>query len=62
MSRIRVHQLAREFGIKAKDLIERLENIGVREKRAQSFLKDAEVASIREALAAVEKPQGKPDA
>jgi translation initiation factor IF-2 len=43
MSKPRVHELAKEWGIEPKDLLSRLEKIGIR-KRAQSSLSDEEVA------------------
>jgi translation initiation factor IF-2 len=43
MSRVRVHELAKEWGLEAKDLISRLERIGIRGKRSQSALTEEEV-------------------
>ncbi len=57
MSKVRVHQLAKELEIEPKDLIARLENLGVRGKRAQSSLEVDEVETIRSALADEKKPQ-----
>ncbi len=56
MAKVRVHQLAKELGIEPKDLIARLEKLGVRGKRSQSSLETEEVASIRSAFAVPEKP------
>jgi len=57
MAKVRVHQLAKELGIEPKDLIARLEKLGVRGKRSQSSLEAEEVDSIRSAFRAPEKPQ-----
>ncbi|MFQ5917960.1 MAG: translation initiation factor IF-2 N-terminal domain-containing protein, partial [Candidatus Binatia bacterium] len=57
MGKVRVHQLAKELGIEPKELVARLEKIGVRGKKAQSSLEDREVSTIRAALGATEKPQ-----
>ena len=57
MGKVRVHQLAKELGIEPKDLIARLEKLGVRGKRSQSSLEAEEVDSIRSAFAVPEKPQ-----
>ncbi len=57
MGKVRVHQLAKELGIEPKDLIVRLEKLGVRGKRAQSSLEAQEVDSLRSAFAVAEKPQ-----
>lgn len=57
MGKVRVHQLAKELGIEPKDLIARLEKLGVRGKRAQSSLETEEVDSIRSAFAVAEKRQ-----
>ena len=54
---MRVHQLAKELTIEPKDLIARLETMGVRGKKAQSSLAEGEVASIHAALATAEQPQ-----
>jgi len=43
MSRTRVHELAKEWGIETKDLIARLEKIGIRGRRAQSSLTEDEI-------------------
>ena len=57
MSKIRVHQLAKELGMEPKELIARLEKLGIRGKRAQSSLDGPEEASVRSALSEAEKPQ-----
>ncbi len=57
MSKVRVHQLAKELGIEPKDFIARLDKLGVRGKRAQSSLEVEEVESIRSAFSVDLKPQ-----
>ncbi len=57
MSKVRVHQLAKELGIEPKDLIARLDKLGVRGKRAQSSLEVEEVENIRSAFSVAQKPQ-----
>jgi translation initiation factor IF-2 len=57
MGKTRVHLLAKELGIETKDLIGQLDKLGMRGRKAQSALEDEEVARIRAALAAQEKPQ-----
>ncbi len=57
MPKTRVHQLAKDLGLEPKDLIAHLEKLGMRGKKSQSSLEDSEVARIKAALAAPEKPQ-----
>src|SRR5712671_3839085 len=57
MGKTRVHLLAKELGIETKDLIAQLDKLGMRGRKAQSALEDDEVARVRAALAAQEKPQ-----
>src|SRR5918992_4998652 len=57
MGKMRVHLLAKELGIETKDLIAQLDRLGMRGRKAQSSLEDDEVARLRAALAALEKPQ-----
>src|SRR4026209_1793627 len=57
MGKTRVHLLAKELGIETKDLIAQLDKLGLRGRKAQSALEDDEVARVRAALAAQEKPQ-----
>ena len=57
MSKVRVHQIAKEFGIEPKDLIARLEKIRIRGKKVQSSLEDSEVVAIRAAISAAEPPK-----
>ena len=53
----RVYLLAKDLGIEPKDLIARLEKMGIRGKKSQSSLGDEEVTRIRAAVAAPAKPQ-----
>src|SRR2546430_3088277 len=57
MGKTRIHLLAKELEIETKDLIVQLERLGIRGRKAQSSLEDDEVARVRAALAAQEKPQ-----
>jgi translation initiation factor IF-2 len=57
MGKTRVHLLAKELGIETKDLIAQLDKLGLRGRKAQSAMEDDEVARVRAALAAQEKPQ-----
>ncbi len=57
MGKTRVHLLAKELGIETKDLIAQLDKLGMRGRKAQSALEDDEVARVRAALTALEKPQ-----
>jgi translation initiation factor IF-2 len=56
MPRRRVHELAKEYGIDAKDLLAKLEKVGVRNKRSQSSLTEDEVERLKPELVAEEKP------
>ena len=57
MGKTRVHLLAKEIGIETKDLIAQLDKLGMRGRKAQSALEEDEVARVRAALAAQERPQ-----
>ena len=56
MGKTRVHLLAKELAIETKDLIAQLDRLGLRGRKAQSSLEDDDVARLRAALAAQEKP------
>src|ERR1035437_7846511 len=56
MPRKRVHELAKEYGLDPRDLLAKLEKLGIRGKRAQSSLTDEEVEQIRTELVKEEKP------
>ena len=53
----RVHDLAKEWGLEAKELSARLEKIGLRNKRAQSSLTDDEVQRAAAELGLGNQPQ-----
>ncbi len=57
MGKTRVHLLAKELGIETKDLIAQLDKLGMRGRKAQSAMEEDEVARVRSALVAQEKPQ-----
>ena len=57
MGKTRVHLLAKELGLETKDLIAQLDKLGMRGRKAQSALEDDEVARVRSALVAQERPQ-----
>lgn len=57
MTKTRVSILAKELNVEPKELIVQLEKMGIRGKKAQSSLDDAEVARVRAALAPPPKPQ-----
>jgi translation initiation factor IF-2 len=52
----RIHELAKEWGIAAKDLVAAAEKVGVRGKRSQSSLSEEETERVREALGLVPRP------
>jgi len=56
MSRKRIHELAKEWNVDVKDLVARLEKLGMRNKRAQSSLTDEEIDRARADLAVDERP------
>lgn len=56
MSRKRIHELAKELGLDAKDLVAKLEKAGLHNKRVQSALTDEEVDRLKAVVAAEEKP------
>lgn len=47
MAKRRISQYAKEWGVKSKAVIERLEKMGVKGKRAQSGIEDSEAARVR---------------
>ena len=52
----RVHELAKELEVETKEIIARLEKIGLTGKRSQSSVKDEDIEKLRQGLAAEEKP------
>lgn len=57
MSKVRVHQLARQLKIEPRDLIAQLEKIKVRGKKPQSSLDESEIEAVKAAIAATGKPK-----
>ena len=57
MSKVRVHQLAKQLDIEPKDLIAQLEKIRIRGKKSQSSLEESDIDAVKVALAAMEKPK-----
>ena len=57
MSKVRVHQLAKQLEIEPKDLIAQLDKIRVRGKKPQSSLEESEIEAVKAAIAATEKPK-----
>ena len=57
MSKVRVHQLAKQLEIEPRDLIAQLEKIRIRGKKSQSSLDDSEIEAVKAAIAATEKPK-----
>ncbi len=47
MARERIHKLAADWGVKSKDIIERLEKMGVRGKKAQSVLDESTAERVK---------------
>jgi len=56
MSRKRIHEVAKERGVDVKDLLVKLERLGIHGKRSQSSLTDDELERLLADLAAEEKP------
>ena len=52
----RIHELARDWGIQPKDLVAKLDELGVRGKRSQSSLTDDEVTRLETRLGLGPKP------
>ena len=53
---MRIYQLAKEWGVTSKEVVARLERIGIRGKKSQSSLSDDELTRVRLELGMVEKP------
>lgn len=56
MPRKRVHELAKDLDLDPKDLIAKLDKLGIRNKRSQSSLTDDELERVRAEVASEEKP------
>jgi len=50
MAMHRIHQLATEWGVSSKDIIDRLEKMGIRGKKPQSGLSEADAERVREEM------------
>ncbi len=46
----RIHELAKDWDIPAKDVLAKIERLGIRNKKSQSSLTDDQIARVREAL------------
>jgi len=55
MSKTRVYELAKEFGIDNKDLIAQLEKLGIAVKAPSSSLEDSDADKVRREFALGEK-------
>ena len=56
MSRKRVHELAKELDIDVKELVGKLDKVGIHNKRAQSSLSEDDAERVKEAVAAEVRP------
>jgi translation initiation factor IF-2 len=56
MSRKRIHELAKDWNVDVKDLVARMEKLGIRNKRSQSSLTDEETERVRADVLAGERP------
>ncbi|MBI3301369.1 MAG: translation initiation factor IF-2 [Deltaproteobacteria bacterium] len=56
MPRKRIHELAKEWGMDTRQLLARLEELGLHGKKAQSTLTDQEIALVRPGAASSEAP------
>ena len=54
MGRKRIHQLAVDWDVKSKDVLERLEKMGITGKKAQSSLTEPEAKRVHEAMGLAE--------
>src|SRR5919198_520801 len=52
----RIHELAKDWGVAAKDLVAAAEKVGIRGKRSQSSLTEEEVRAVRQALGLEPRP------
>ncbi len=62
MSKIRVHELAKEFGISSKEMEARIKDLGYPIKNYMSTLEDYEVSEIRKRLKSQEEDMGAKEA
>ncbi|MFM8410022.1 MAG: translation initiation factor IF-2 N-terminal domain-containing protein, partial [Alphaproteobacteria bacterium] len=52
----RISEVAKEWGVPAKDVLAKLEQLGVTGRRAQSNIADDEIARIRVEMGLVQEP------
>ncbi len=57
MARMRVHELAKSWGIESKDLLSQIEKLGIQGKRSQSSLSAEEIERVQSELGLGERPQ-----
>jgi translation initiation factor IF-2 len=60
MSKIRVHELAKELGLQSNDIMNFLNTNGREVKSAQSGLEDADVAAVKKHFQKTEAPKAAP--
>jgi translation initiation factor IF-2 len=46
----RIHELAKEWDVSVKDVLAKIEKLGIRNKKSQSSLSDEQIPRVREAL------------
>jgi translation initiation factor IF-2 len=56
MSKTRVYELAKELGVENKDLLARLEKLGIKNKKPTSSMEDGEVERVKRELRTSEQP------
>lgn len=56
MSKTRVYELAKELGIENKDLLARLEKLGIKNKKPTSSMEDGEVEKVKREFRTSEQP------
>ena len=56
MSRKRISELAKEWGVETKEIVVRLEKLGMKGRKAQSSLTEEEAVRVHEDLGVVDKP------
>src|SRR6185295_499339 len=50
VSKKRIHELAKDWNVPTKDVLAKIERLGIRNKKSQSSLSDDQIAKVREAL------------
>src|SRR6185295_212179 len=50
VSKKRIHELAKDWNVSTKDVLAKIERLGIRNKKSQSSLSDDQIARVREAL------------